>query len=94
VAGAQVALVQVDTVDAVAHLQLQPAVLIELQRGMVGGHMRVVEHPGVVERAAQRHWPGVHVQRAARTAVAIEQLDQREAFFGPGFGAVQPKPSR
>ena len=96
--GTQAAPADLQAVAAVAHLHLRQAVGPQGQRGVVGRHMRVVQHPGVVQRAAQRHRPGVHVQRAARPAVAVEQLDQREAGFGAlggdAGGVVQPKPSR
>jgi hypothetical protein len=92
-AGSQPALAQCHAIAAVGHAEQQPAVGRRRQHRMVRRHVRVVQHAGVVQRTAQRHRPGMHVQRAAHPAVAVEQLDQREAVFGAAAG-VQPNPSR
>ena len=63
-------------------LQLQAAFGIGLEHGVVGGHMRVVQHHGVVQRPAQAQRPALHVGPALHVAVAVEPLDQRDAFFG------------
>ena len=80
--GSQALRVELQAVEAVAHGQLQLALVVRGDAEVVGGGVRVVEHQVVVERAAHTQRPFAHRHDVAHTAVAVEHFEQGQDRHG------------
>ena len=85
-ASGKMAVADADAIDRVAHRQCQLTLGVRRQGGVMGGDVRVVQHDVVAQRTAQCQRPALHADAAPDAAVALVDLDQREAVLAIGLG--------
>jgi hypothetical protein len=75
--GGQLLAIELEAVHRVADGEGHAALTVGIDAQMLRGHVRVVEHELVVERAARTQRPLRHAHAVAHVAVAVQHLQQR-----------------